>query len=60
MAHFQVIFDDIDHGVHINHFETFDEAQEYWDDFADVETCVAGEMIDLDTEEIIWEFGDDE
>lgn len=56
MAHFQVIFDDKYHMVYINHFETFAEAQEYWDDYADVETCVAGEMIDLDNGETIWEF----
>lgn len=56
MAHFMVIFDDNNHDVHVNHFETFMEAQEYWDDYADVPTCIAGEMIDLDTEETIWEF----
>ena len=56
MAHFQVIFDDKDHHIQINHFDTFEEAQEYWDDYADVETCVAGEMIDLDNGETIWEF----
>ena len=42
--------------LHVTHFETFSEAQEYWDFYADAPTCVAGEMIDLDTKEIIWEF----
>ena len=59
MAHFQVIFDDKYHGVHINHFDTFEEAQEYWDDYADTESCVAGEMIDLDEGETIWSFDDE-
>ena len=57
MAHYQVIFEDSVHDVQINHFDTFAEAQEYWDDYVDVETCVAGEMVDLDTDEVIWNFG---
>lgn len=56
MAHFQIIFSDKYHGIHINHFDNFDEAQEYWDFYADAPTCVAGEMIDLDTAETLWEF----
>lgn len=60
MAHYQVVFDDNAHGIHFNHFETFDEAQEYWDDYADAETCVAGEMIYLDDEETIWHFDDEQ
>ena len=56
MAHYQVIFDNKNHGVYINHFDTFEEAQNYWNLYADIPTCVAGEMIDLDTEETIWEF----
>ena len=58
MAKFQVIFCDEMHGVHINHFDEFEEAQEYWNDYADAPTYVAGEMIDLDTAEVIWEFDD--
>ena len=57
MAHFQVIFQDSVHGLQINHFEAFADAQEYWNDYADVETCEAGEMIDVDTGEVIWDFG---
>lgn len=58
MAHFQVIFEDTVHGVQINHFDEYADAQEYWDTYADLPTCYAGEMIDLDTEEVIWEFGE--
>lgn len=56
MAHFQVVFDDKYYMVYINQFDTFTEAQKYWDDHADAEIYVAGEMINLDTGEIIWEF----
>ena len=56
MAHFKVTFNDKYYGLHVTHFETFSEAQEYWDFYADAPTCIAGEMIDLDTKEIIWEF----
>lgn len=59
MAHYQVIFEDSIHHTQINHFETFAEAQEYWDDYADVETCTAGEMLDLDNDEVIWEFNEE-
>lgn len=56
MAHYQVIFEDKIHGININHFDTYAEAQEYWDFYADVETCYAGELLDLDEDEIIWSF----
>lgn len=59
MAHFLVVFDYQDHSMYLNHFETFTEAQEYWDNNADTPTCIAGEMIDMDTEETIWEFGEE-
>jgi len=58
MAHFQVIFKDAVHGIQINHFDEYADAQEYWDFYADVETCESGEMIDLDDGEVIWEFGE--
>lgn len=58
MAHFQVIFEDTVHGIQINHFDEYADAQEYWDTYADLPTCYAGEMIDLDNEEVIWEFGE--
>ena len=59
MAHFQIIFEDMVHGLQITHFDTYTDAQDYWDAYADVTTCVAGEMIDLDDGEIIWNFGKD-
>lgn len=59
MAHFQVIFKDSAHGIQINHFDEYSDAQEFWDFYADAETCEAGELIDLDDGEIIWEFGDE-
>jgi len=58
MAHYQVIFEDSVHGIQINHFDEYADAQEYWDTYADLPTCYAGEMIDLDNEEVIWEFGE--
>lgn len=60
MAHYQIIFNDKEHGMQINHFETFEEAQEFWDDFAEVETCNSGVMIDLDDGETIWKFNEGE
>ena len=57
MAKFQVIFEDEYFGLHINHFDDFASAQEYWDFYADAPTCIAGEMIDLDDDEVIWDFG---
>lgn len=59
MAHFQVIFKDSVHGIHINHFDEYKDAQEYWDAYADTETCEAGELLDLDDGEVIWEFGEE-
>lgn len=58
MAKYQVIFEDAIHHTQINHFDSFESAQKYWNNFADIETCVAGEMIDLDNGEIIWEFNE--
>ena len=57
MAHFQVIFEYTD-GIQINHFDEYTDAQKYWDTHADLPTCQAGEMIDLDDGEVIWEFGE--
>ena len=57
MAHFQVIFEGTDHNIAINHFDEFGEAMEHWQEYADF--CEAGEMLDLDNGEIIWEFGEE-
>ena len=48
-------FDDV-HGSAREEFKTFSEAQEYWDAYANSETCVSGAMWDDETGEIIWEF----
>ena len=40
-------------------FDEYKDAQEYWDAYADVETCEAGELLDLDDGEVIWEFGEE-
>lgn len=56
MAKFQVIFCDKVHDTQITQFESFDEAVEYWNTYADTPTCFAGELKDLETSEIIWEF----
>jgi len=55
---YQIIFKDSIHGEQITHFDSFDDALEYWDFYADVDTCIAGELKDLDNEEIIWGFSE--
>ena len=56
---YQIIFCDSIHDTQVTHFDNFDEASEYWQMYADVPTCFAGELKDLDTNEIIWEFSND-
>lgn len=58
MAKFQVIFSDSVHDTQVAQFDTFDDAAEYWQTYADVDTCFAGELKDLDNGEIIWEFNE--
>lgn len=53
---FRVIFDDEVHGISTEEFNTFDEAMEYWNSYADTPTCVHGELIDLNNNEMIWSF----
>jgi len=53
---FEIIFCDSVHNTQIVQFDAFDEAADYWQTYADVETCFAGQLKDLDTGEIIWEF----
>lgn len=55
---YQVIFCDEIHDTQIAQFEDFDSATEYWNDYADTPTCFAGELKDLETGEIIWEFNE--
>ena len=55
---FEIRFKDSVHGEQVERFETFAQATEYWEDFADTPTCISGELIDLDNGEIIWAFED--
>ena len=57
---YNVRFVDTVHGETEENFETYDEAMEYWNNYADTETCVAGVLMDLDNCEIIWNFDDRE
>lgn len=57
---YEVIFTDKEHGVNVESFETFDDAAEYWNDYADVPTCVAGELLDRSNGEVIWRFNAEE
>lgn len=55
---YEVIFDDATHGEVTEQFDTFNEAVEFWQSYADTETCEAGELVDRTTGEIIWSFGE--
>lgn len=48
-------FDDV-HGDSREEFATYMEAQDYWNAYADTETCYGGEMYDSNTGEVIWKF----
>lgn len=53
---YEVIFTDSEHGVNVESFNTFDEAAEYWNEYADTPTCVAGSLLDRSNGEVIWRF----
>lgn len=53
---YQVIFDDEAHGEITETFATFDEAAEFWQDYADTPTCHAGQLWDMSNGEVIWRF----
>lgn len=57
---YNVRFVDTVHGENEENFDTYEAAMEYWNDYADAETCVAGWMTDLNNGEIIWQFDDRE
>lgn len=57
---YEVIFDDSVHGEISETFENWDSAAEYWQSYADTESCVAGELVDRSTGEVIWQFGAEE
>lgn len=52
------MFNDTVHGETVKTFKTFEEAQKYWDENAEIDTCIAGQMWDVLNDEIIWEFPD--
>lgn len=60
MQYFSILFVDEVHGEIEEEFETFDAATEYWQEYADTPTCVAGWLTDLTTGEVIWHFDDRE
>ena len=53
---FIVIFKDKFHGLSIENFDNFDDAVEYWNDYAETDSCEHGLFIDFDSAEIIWKF----
>ena len=57
---YNVRFVDTIHGENEENFDTYDAAIEYWNDYADTESCVAGWLTDLNNGEIIWQFDDRE
>lgn len=57
---YNVRFVDTIHGEMEESFDSYDAAMEYWNSYADTESCVAGALTDLDNSEIIWQFDDRE
>lgn len=57
---YNVWFMDTEHGESEETFPSYDEAMEYWNAYADTETCVAGVLTDMENAEIIWNFDDRE
>ena len=53
---YQVYFDDEVKGEITEDFETFTEAADFYNDYADTETCTGGGLWDKATGEVIWEF----
>lgn len=57
---YEVVFADTIHGTIDECFDTFEEGAEFWNNYADTPSCVAGEFSDRDTGEIFWSFDDTE
>lgn len=56
---YSVYFKDEILGDSFENFDSFSDAQEFWDSFSDTPSCVAGEMTDTETGEVIWSFNDE-
>ena len=56
---YEVIFDDSVYGQTSEIFNDWDNAVEYWQNYAETETCVAGELVDRLTGEVVWSFGEE-
>ena len=46
MSRYEVVFEDTVHGNIVEGFDSWDDAAEFWQSYADTETCVAGELVD--------------
>ena len=57
---YNVRFVDTIHGENEENFDSYEAAIEYWNNYADTESCVAGWLTDLSNGEIIWQFDDRE
>jgi hypothetical protein len=57
---FQVVFEDKVHGTINEYFEDFQEGADFWNNYADTPTCIAGEFSDCETGEVFWSFDDTE
>lgn len=55
---FTVTFIDKNHGGITETFNEYAEAQEYWDSYADTDSCVYGRLEDENG--VIWEFDETE
>ena len=58
MPNFEITFEDSVHGTEIAYFDNFFDAMDYWNDYADTETCVAGTFKVLKDNGLILEFDD--
>lgn len=56
MANFQVNFYDENLGEQSADFDKIWDAIDYWNEYADVSSCLAGQMIDLRDNEVMVEF----
>ena len=51
-----VLFNDEAQGANVEWFETFEEAVEYWDAYADTPTCTGGLLFDVEESDVVWKF----